>query len=174
LNPPLYSVHAVWVKRPPKSDPAKRRPPIARRFCFAEPVKKQPSWLSDTTLVVAVYSCSCSPLTLVTTHIFTQLTYTCSLTEPAVPLVLGKAGTRDAKRNYFQRFPGTNVPFPGAKTFPGTRAMFLGSIAPFLGIAKRFPGAFWFLRTNWPFCSTVEQCSHWIEAGFDLIGFGLK
>jgi hypothetical protein len=41
--------------------------------------------------------------------------------------------------------------FPGAKTFPGTRLVFLGSIAPFLGIAKGFPGAFWFLGTNWPF-----------------------
>ena len=57
-----------------------------------------------------------------------------------------------------QTLPGTLELFLGVflllgKThrFPGTRPVFLGTIAPFLGIAKGFPGAFWFLGTNWPF-----------------------
>src|SRR6266480_57091 len=43
------------------------------------------------------------------------------------------------------------VPYLGAKTFPGTRPVFLETSATFLGIAKGFSGAFWFLGTNWPF-----------------------
>src|SRR5947207_10400791 len=32
----LYSVFSIRVKRPPKPDPVKRRPPTARRFYFTE------------------------------------------------------------------------------------------------------------------------------------------
>jgi hypothetical protein len=46
------------------------------------------------------------------------------------------------------------APFPGAKTFPGTRSVFLGSIPPFLGLSKGFPGVFWFLGTIRPFLGT--------------------
>ena len=91
---------------------------------------------------------------------------------PAAQLEVGKRAFIVVQKRDARGFKQTSSQEPLAGSQEPKRSqeqdpVFLGTIAPFLGIAKGFPGAFWFLGTNWPFLGIWPHSLKFIEVSCD-------